>query len=60
MRIEPVQHAADGRRDQLGVVRQVNMLGADDVEDLAEQFEPLRAPNLILPNLAMIELVSIA
>src|SRR5690606_23873737 len=37
MRIERGQHAGDGGMDQLALVRDVNVLGADAVEDLAEQ-----------------------
>ena len=39
MRIEPGQHAVDGRFDQLGVVRLLDVVGAHALEHVAEQTE---------------------
>jgi len=39
MRIEPVEHAVDGRFDQLGVVRLLDVMRAHALKDVAEQTE---------------------
>ena len=39
MRVEPGQHAVDGRFDQLGVVRLLDVVGAHALEHVAEQIE---------------------
>jgi hypothetical protein len=39
MGVERGQHAVDRRLDQLGVVRHLDVIGADALEDVAEQIE---------------------
>ena len=39
MRVEPREHAVDGRFDQLGIIGLLDVIGADALEHVTEQIE---------------------